>query len=296
MKFRSIGLTTLSLGFVLAMSIAPTLQAQDEEGGRRGGRGNRGGGQQFGGRGGGGGPGGQFGGRGGPGGGLGSMGAIELMSLLRIEEVRAEVEMEDEVYEAIQENMGDMRSLFREGPEGLAKADEKATELLDEVLTPAQQKRLMGLLLQQNGMRAVTNKLIAKEIGITEDDAKKIGEKLQESMEGMRDKMREAFQGGGGFDREKMQAMMKDAREEADDAAAEVLSSDQKKKIEELKGEKFEFPERSFGRGGPGGGGRGQGGPGGAGGRGGQGGPGGGRPGQGGGRPGRGGGDDGDIL
>ena len=139
-------------------------------------------------------------------------------------------------------------------------------------------KRLMGLYVQQAGNRSVTNSLIAKEIGLSEDGINKVTEAMTKAGEEMRPKMEElrnAGGGGGGFDREKFAAVMADMQKKNDEAIAGVLTDDQKKALEALKGEKFTFPE---GGGFGGFGGRGPGGPGGPGGQ-----PGGGRPG--GGRP-----------
>ena len=106
------------------------------------------------------------------------------------------------------------------------------------------------------------------------EDAKKIS---QESREEMTTKMRKMFQdardGGGGFDRDKMREEFTAMTKAVNEKILNVLTEDQKKKFEEMKGEKFEMPERdrsSRGGGDRGGaGGRGGGDRGGAGGRGG---------------------------
>jgi len=59
--------------------------------------------------------------------------------------------------------------------------------------------------------------------------------KLQAIQDGMRDKMREAFQnGGGGGDREAMQATMKKMQEENQKEVFAVLDDTQKKRLKEL--------------------------------------------------------------
>ena len=166
MKLRVLGLLSLAM----AVCLSSALVAQDQPGRQRGQRGQGGPGGP------GGGPGGR-GGFGGPGFGGGQIGgAVELMGLLRMEEVRKEVEMTDETYEAVQtasrENMGDLAGL-RDASEAdraakMKEVNAKAQELLDEVLSPEHQKRLMGLLVQQRGNRSATNDLIAKEIGLDE--------------------------------------------------------------------------------------------------------------------------------
>lgn len=159
----------------------------------------------------------------------------------------------------------------------MEEANETAQSTLDEVLEPEKQKRLMGLLAQRDGYRAVNNDLIAQEIGL--DDAGK--EKVRDAMAKIGEEMREAFgrgrgrggeEGGrGGFNPEEMRARMEEMQQKMNDGIAAALTAEQKQKFEDLKGEKFEFPEfQGFGgRGGPGGFG-GRGGPGGPGGRGGR--------------------------
>lgn len=242
MKLRILGV----LGLALAVCLSSALVAQEEGRGR--GRGGPGGGA--------GGPGGGF--RGGPGGGFQLGGALDLMGLLRDEKVRAEVDMSEETYSAVQENLPSMRDLFQasesERAAKLKEANTQAQETLDEVLSPEHQKRLMGLLVQQRGNQAATNDLIAKEIGLDEAGVKKVQEAAAKAGESMRDKMREAFQNAGG-DREKIREMMEGMRAETDKAIAAALTPAQLKSLEALKGAKFEFSEnRGFGGGrGPGG-------------------------------------------
>lgn len=252
--------SALSLIMALCL-ISANLHAQDEPGGRPG----RGGGR--GGPGGGGPGGGGFGGGFGRGMGAGPSGAAALIGLLRMEEVRKEVNVSDEAYEAIQKAQQEMfagMSGFRDASEEerakiMKDMNSKAKDLLEEVVAPEGQKRLMGLLLQQQGNSAVTNELIAAEVGLDEAKVKSITEAVSKASEENRSKMREMFQGGGGPpDREKMTEMFAELRKKSDETIEKELSSDQKKKVEALKGEKFTFPEGGGfgafgGRGGPGG-------------------------------------------
>lgn len=247
MKMRSVGM----LGLILAVCLSSAMIAQEEGRGRGGpGRGGPGGG-----------------GRGGFGGGMGmSMGsALELLSLLRMEEVQKEIGLSPDAYKAVQSALPDMRSLFQadesERAEKLKEANAKAQDLIDEALSPKQQTRLLGLLVQQQGMRALSNELVAKQLGLDAAKTEEIKAVMTKAGEEMRDKMREAFSGGGG-DREKMREMFESMGKELDQAVAAKLSDDQKKALEELKGDAFTFPERR-GFGGPGGRGPGGGGPGG---------------------------------
>lgn len=205
-------------------------------------------------------------------------GALQLMGLLAMEEVRKEVGLDNEIWEAIPDEAKrpDM-SGFREASEDerrelIAGANQAAQDTLDEVLEPEKQRRLMGLLAQQQEYSAVLNELIAKEIGLDEAGMKKARDAAQEAGESLREQMREMFAGfrgggagGGDADREGMRAKMEELMKKPGEAIAATLTAEQKQKFEALKGEKFDFPERGrFGGPGAGFGGRrgGEGGPG----------------------------------
>lgn len=304
---------------------------------QRGGGGRGQGGPGGGGRGGQGGPGGGFrGGQGGPGGGGFSRrggGGDTTLGLLSIDAVKEEIELmpdqEDalkkfqEKREADREAQRSERPQFdfrnaseKEREEFFAKRtkereeeNKKVEEQLEEILFPEQMDRLKQIAIQLQGLRALANSKVQEELKVTE----KQKEELTGVFDGARDKMRSAMQGlfsnrgdSGGDDggsREdrfaKMRETMEKVGKEIEGEALDVLTSEQRKKFDEMKGEKFEMPEgqRGFGfggrggagggafggRGGPGGG---RGGPGGGfGGRGGRGGGDGGRGGRGGGRP-----------
>lgn len=240
----------------------PSAFAQDE-----GDRPRRGGGQ-------GGGPGGgQGGGRGGMrmGGmmGGGMMGG-GLVALIAMKEVREELKLDadqtkelEEAQKAIGEEMrAEMEKLRGDGggnggpprfdPEKMRSAMEamaaKVEAKLSDTLDPKQLDRLIGLALQQNTVRALSVKLIASRLSITDEQKSKMTEIEAASGE----EMRSLFGGGppGPEIREKMTKL----REESEAKVLALLTDKQKSEIETLKGEKFTFPERQgFGPGGPGG-------------------------------------------
>ena len=289
------GLLSVAL---LTFMVTPALAQGRGQG--QGGRGGAGGGGGFGGRGGGGG-GSMFGGRGG-----GDM----TMSLLRIEAVRTELEISPDQEEALTKMQeqgrperpdGDFRNMSEEErTEFFTKmrkqAEERNTKMkeqLEEVLFPEQLERLQEINIQLQGIAALQNAEVAKELKITEAQKKELEEVRAGLMEKMREGMRELFSSGS---REGIREKMEKMRDDMEGDVLAVLTSDQKKKFEEMKGEKFEMPEGSRGQGGRGGfGGRGGGEQGGRGGRGGgeQGGRGGRGGGEQGGRGGRGGGEQG---
>ena len=265
-----------------------------ERGGPGGGRGGPGG---FGGGGFGGG--GFGGGRGGPGGGRGGQIQDPTMQLLRVEAVREELELLPDQVDALAKISENARSgfqrpdfdfrnateeergeFFEKMQEQLRERAEEMQAQLEEVLLPEQYDRLKELGVQVMGMRALSLDRVADELGIS--DSQK--EELADVTASVQDKVREMMSSGN-RDRDAMRAQMEEIREGVESDLMDVLTADQRKSFEEMKGKPFEFPEGAMGRGGPGGG---RGGPGG-----GRGGFGGGRGGPGGGRGGPGGPDGG---
>ncbi|WP_372899018.1 hypothetical protein [Stieleria sp.] len=284
MKITS-GPMALLFAAILAM-VATDVMAQRGGGGRPGGGGGRPGGGGF--RGGPGGPGG-FGGRGGG----------SILGLLQVKEVQEEIELMPDQEEAVkkvaenrervefprdfdrenrdsEENIAKMQAYMKQVAEG----EKKIREQLEEVLLPEQMERLEQIEVQQMRAGALMNERVATELKLTAKQKEELAKMAEEAREEMMSKMQELFQGG---DRENMREKMVEAQKEMETKLVSVLTSEQKKEFEEMKGEPFEMPAPQ-GRGGFGGRGGDGGGPGG--GRGGRGGPGGDRGGDRGGRPG----------
>lgn len=257
MSLRNVACVALAMAMLVSSAIA------QEEGRRQ--------------RGGGGGPGGGPGGFGGGfGGGMmmgrGSGGASSILGMLRMEEVRKEVGVSEDVYKSVnestQEAAGKLRSRDLSEDDRKKLTDEmntKAQEIMEEILTPEKQQRLKGLYVQLNGSRTALNTVIAKAIGLDDSARTALEKDFQAQSEKAGEKMREMFAGGGGErpDGAKIQEAMSKMQEENNKFIEGKLSDDQKKALEALKGEKFKFPEqRGFGAG-PGGGAGGRGGRGG---------------------------------
>jgi Spy/CpxP family protein refolding chaperone len=131
--------------------------------------------------------------------------------------------------------------------------EEKAK--LAEILLPHQLKRLTEIFIQQSGVNALQDDDIAKELNISDAQKAKLAEVRRQNDEARGALMRELFQGGGGGggDRDANRAKFDEMRKTADAKMLAVLTSDQQKKFEEMKGKPFEMPEGA-GRGGFGGG------------------------------------------
>jgi len=213
---------------------------------------------------------GQPGGRPGPGGPMmmrGGFGGGGLLGLVRIEAIQEEIELLDDQKAQIDKLAEEMRPQRGEGdqrPDFRNMSDEErqkffdemrkrfeeraktANEKLKKILLPHQIKRVEQISLQFRGTRALTDPEIAEKLKLTDAQKKKIEETMTANRESMGTRVRELFQGGGG-DREKAREQFRKLREEADAKVLAVLTSDQKKQLEALKGDPFEMPEGGFG-------------------------------------------------
>jgi hypothetical protein len=111
-----------------------------------------------------------------------------------------------------------------------------------KVLDEGQQKRLMGVFLQVNGPAALVDRSVEKALDITDEQRDKLHEMLAPPREGRgegrgaakgegKGKGEAKGEGGAGGFRERREKMEKEAMA--------VLTSDQQKKLEDLKGEKI---------------------------------------------------------
>jgi hypothetical protein len=142
-------------------------------------------------------------------------------------------------------------------PEQRAEMEKQRTERtreerakLAEILLPNQIKRLNEIFVQVNGVSALQDEEIAKELGISEAQKAKLAEVRQANDEASRSQGREAF---AGLDDAARGAKFAEMRKESDAKLLAVLTPDQQKKLEAMKGKPFAMPEgtgRGFGGGG----------------------------------------------
>lgn len=194
-----------------------------------------------------------FGGRGGGGGGGGG-----ITDLLRSEQVRAELEIVDDQLEDIQsierEIRDEMRSMFqgmrdmspeerRERMESMRGEMEEIrasiNEQVKDVLLPHQFERLEQIQVQQQvarqGMGGALSGALAEKLGITEEQQEQMAAKARELQAEIQEKTAQL-------------------RQEAQDELLGMLTSEQRAKIEEMMGTKFDLPQgRNFGGRGAGG-------------------------------------------
>ena len=258
--------------------IANDVMAQ-RGGGRRDGGQERGG-ADGGGRGGSGG-GGRGGQRGGSRGGQSSLNDM-VTSLLRIDAVKEEIQLEPDQEDALTKlaeqareggrpdfgNFRDMsdderKEFFEKMQKDREEASAKRAEQMEEILFPAQTDRLKQIAIQVAGNNALKMKEVAEELKLKDtqkeelDEASDMRAKMAEWMEDQgvdsedRNAMREFFsqmrKDGG------MEERLKEFQEKMNKDMIAVLTSEQKKQYEEMKGEEFDMPEGAMDRGGRGG-------------------------------------------
>jgi hypothetical protein len=130
----------------------------------------------------------------------------------------------------------------------LSSIDRQYQEILAQ--NNADIKRLLGLYAQWRGYRATLNELVAKEIGISDGQLHALREFRNKTawrlFEDSKQDMERAYRKDLSFrEREKeIREIRKQLEERFDAALAGELSTEQKHKLEQLKGEKFNLPER----------------------------------------------------
>jgi hypothetical protein len=189
-------------------------------------------------------------GRGGRGAGGGGMmgGPPSMARLAGVDKVQEALKLSDDQKSKIKTISDDSRTAMREqfqgggrpDPEKMRKMRDEETEKLNKVLDEGQQKRLMGIFVQLMGAGAVMDPAVGKEIGLTDDQKTKLHDAMGPPPEGR-------AAGGQGF---------QERREKMEKEVMSVLTSDQKTKLESLKGEKVDIDPSSLRGGGRGGEGR----------------------------------------
>jgi hypothetical protein len=208
-----------------------------------------------------------------------------LPGIMAMEEVQKEVNLDQSQLEALKKLRDSMAEKMMAGggfggpggpggppnPEQMASMRARMQAIRDELeqaisdmLDPMQSERLQGLLIQREGGRALFSKPLARSLELSDEQMKQLADIDAQAGKDQQKMMQEMFAGGngpgGGWGqmREKMEQFNKEVSEKA----IAVLNTDQKSKLESMKGASFEFPQPQWGGpGGPGGRRRGDGGP-----------------------------------
>ena len=258
---RNLKFFTLLTALVLVAVVAVQVDAQQRRG--QGGRGQGGRGGGFQGRGGGG-----------------------KLALLRIDAIKKELELLDEQSTDIEklgeelraqrngdrpdfQNMTDeeRRAAFeklRAEREALSDeeraaqdAERRAQQLeqqqqadakLAEILLPHQMDRLAEIELQTQGVRALTTDAVVAQLGLSDEAKADIEETLRESGDRIRAEVQALFQDGN---RDGLREKIGELRKGIEEEVLAKLTSSQRDKFAEMKGDPFEMPEGVGGFGGP---------------------------------------------
>ena len=210
-----------------------------------------------------------------------------LMSLVGVPEVQKELGVSDEqkkdVAQLVAETQKQMRSsmagfdfekfqnmtqeerqkFFADSRKKSEEATKAAEEKLSKILDEKQLARLNELRLQREGIAALGRPEVAKQLGLSEDQAAKI-RKIQEQGRpgfggpgGPGGPGKAGGPGGPGQDPREFMAQMQKQREKLKADVLAVLTDEQRAKWTEMKGKEFKFPQFGGfgpgGRGGPGG-------------------------------------------
>ncbi len=204
---------------------------------------------------------------------MGGMGGGDL-ALLQRPDVQKDLKLTDDQKKAVakiqEDNQAAMRARMesmRSGGGGggdreammaeFQKMQKETDAKVKAVLTPEQQTRLKQINIQLGGSRVVLREDGQKQLGLPDEQKKKLtalqtamNEANQAIMQRMRDQE---------ITREEVQELQAKNNKTMDDEIAKVLTAEQKTKLEEMKGAKFEAdpnyrPGGAGGRGGRGGG------------------------------------------
>ena len=167
--------------------------------------------------------------------------------LIRSPQVQEDLKLSDEQKTALRDgprlDFASLRDLPREEQQKkVSEYRQQADAKIKEVLNEEQHKRLDQIMLQMRGVRALADAAVAKELGLTEDQQKKLRAALNPSRDGQ---SRPDFRNMSEEERNKYFAERRAQEEKRQTDAMAVLTDDQKTKFERMKGKKIEI---QFGR------------------------------------------------
>ncbi|MCS7191952.1 MAG: hypothetical protein NZ937_03075 [Armatimonadetes bacterium] len=182
-------------------------------------------------------------------------GPMTMLGLLRSPQVQRELKITEEQRTKLQQLGEQLREKFRgrsqelrdlspeEREKHLESVNAEVEKELSKVLDEKQIKRLKQIVLQIEGYAALARPSVAKEVGLTEGQAKQVREILRDANE----KRRSIFQQGPPADPKARFQEMRKIREWVDEQIGKILTEQQKQKWQQLIGEPFKFEFQPFG-------------------------------------------------
>ena len=149
---------------------------------------------------------------------------------------------------------------FEKSQKDREELSKKTDEVLNALLEPDQAKRLDQISFQAKlgfaTVQTLTSDELKSKLSLTDEQVAKLedaGKAAIAEMQAMFQGLRGGGGGGGGGGFEQMQEKMTAARAKSVETAMAILTAEQAKTIDELKGQKFEIDMRALmgGRGGP---------------------------------------------
>jgi Spy/CpxP family protein refolding chaperone len=206
---------------------------------------------------------------------VGSYG-LEKLTLLKAKEVQKDLELTDDQKTKLEKFADDMKTQVSAQLEGLkdlsqedrrakmaeirSKLDDRAKEVqakLDEVLSTQQRDRLAQIGLQARGIRVFTQKEVEDALQLTDDQ--------KEKLKDLRDKIGSEFRGGrgpggpaaggpaaggpsaGGPSSDEIREKIKKLAAESMDKAKEILTAEQREKLDNMLGKKLDIDMSQLG-------------------------------------------------
>jgi hypothetical protein len=128
-------------------------------------------------------------------------------------------------------------------PEIMKMIDEKGKETrakVEEVLDKTQIARLKELSLQARGAQALEDEEVIAALKLSDEQQKQLADIREQGNEAMQKAFAKLREGGG--DQGELRKKLRELRKELGDKALTILSPDQTKQFDTMKGAKFEFP------------------------------------------------------
>ncbi len=189
--------------------------------------------------------------------------SLQNVFLLRSDEVQQELNLNDEQKTELQDltlqlqqeafeilsglqdlTPEEQQEMMGEISEMIAEKGQEVKAKVDALLNKEQLARLDELSLQARGAQALEDESVLSALQVSDEQKEKLAEIRDKGMEAI-EKALGNLQGGGG--QRELRAKMRELRDELNEKAMAVLTPEQKKQLEKMQGEKFEFPSRGGG-------------------------------------------------
>jgi Spy/CpxP family protein refolding chaperone len=185
-------------------------------------------------------------GRGGDGRRFGMGFGAPLVGLATLNEVEEALKLTDEQKEKIDELNDDLRDKFREvleeggQREELQKVAQSGSQKLIEILDEPQEKRITEVAIQVYGPNAILiHPTLGEFLKVTDEQRTEMTDLQRENMQSMGDAFREMRDQE--LSRDEMRTKFEQLRADADKKLLAVLTDEQRKQLDSLKGEKVEI-------------------------------------------------------